>query len=94
MLDQRSVSTLIDSPISFLHLGKQENQPGTNTMLLMSLRFTYLACLCAHILAGIWFSLACFSVQSDAVIQLGAICKSNTWSEESTTKHGRYSCSL
>ncbi len=66
----------------------RENQPGTRTMLLMTLRFTYLASLCAHIVAGVWFSVACYSVQSDAAYQLGAICKPNTWSVDSTTKHG------
>ena len=82
--------TVIDSTIH--SSAGQEKQLGTNTMLLMSLRFTFLASACAHVLAGVWFSLACFSVQSDAVTQLGSICKPNTWSGPSTTKHSE--CSL
>ena len=45
-----------------LFSASKEKELGTNTLLLMSLRFTFLAALSVHIAGGIWFFLSCHNV--------------------------------
>ena len=46
----------------FFFLASKEKELGTNTMLLMSLRFTFLAALSVHVAGGVWFFLSCHNV--------------------------------
>ena len=55
----------------------KEKQLGTNTMLLMSLRFVFLSSLSVHVIAGVWYSLACYN-KVMATLSTG-VCKSDSW---------------
>ena len=48
-------------------------------MMLMSMRFVFLAGLSIHVIAGVWYSLSCYNVEDDRAQDVSGVCKTNTW---------------
>lgn len=66
--------------VSFLlSTAGEEKKLGTNTILLMSLRFTYLGWLSIHIMACIWYALPCSNAASSLLS--ADLCRSGTWAD-------------
>ena len=66
-----------------LYTAGEEQKLGTNTLLLMSLRFTYLGWLSIHIMACIWYALPCSNAARTLPSSLLStdLCRSGTWAD-------------
>lgn len=68
-------------------LAHEEKKLGTNTFILMSLRFLYLTGLSTHVLACVWYALAC---ENAATVAAGeAVCREGTWAQHPGTHSAR-----
>ena len=73
--------------MKFLFSASKEKELDTNTMLLKSIRFTFLAALSVHIVGGMWFFLSCrntVDVRTSTATPLHEddhhqACKPDTW---------------
>ena len=78
--------TSLCTMLEFVAVASKEKELGTNTMLLMSLRFTFLAALSIHIAGGLWFFLSCHNVVdmhsvSSSLLHADhhEVCRDSTW---------------
>lgn len=57
----------------------QEKKLGTNTMLLMSVRFLFMGAVTVHCIAGVWFATAC--ANKTLVMKGEEVCEADSWAK-------------